>query len=121
MHCLYASDYGPPDPNFDPFAGNGKLLKGFEAHVYELAQARNLGQLEAMERKLQRGEEIHWCEQGYGWVYEPRPTQFFEIVLVAVVLPYLVLRVFPRLRARLARWPVWRRGAATLRPPEVSS
>ncbi len=102
MRCLYTSDYGPPDPAFDPFAGNGELLKGFEAHTYQLATAQNLAQLDAMKRKLARGEEIVWCDQGYGWTYERAPTQFFEFVVPLIVLPWLVLRVLPGLRRRLA-------------------
>jgi hypothetical protein len=99
MFCLYASDYGPPDPSFDPFAGNGQSLKGFEGHVYQLATAQNRGQLEAMKRKLTQGEEIAWCDQGYGWTYAPYPAQFFELVVAGLILPWLVLRVFPLARA----------------------
>ena len=96
MQCLYRSDYGPVDPGFDPFAQHGALLKGYEAHVYELAQARNIGQLEAMERKLARGETIQWCEQGYGWVYRPHVTAFFDFALIFLIIPWLLLRVLPR-------------------------
>ncbi len=102
MRCLYTSDYGPPEPGFDPFANKGELIKGFEAHTYQLATAQNLAQLEAMKRKLGRGEEIVWCDQGYGWAYEPHVTQFFEFVVPLIVLPWLVLRVLPQLRRRLA-------------------
>ena len=113
MLCLYTSDYGPPDPSFDPFAGNGQLLKGFEGHVYQLAAAQNLGQLEAMKRKLAHGEAVVWCDQGYGWAYAPHPAQFFEIVVAGLILPWLVLRVFPRVRA----WsrPKQQRSVAQLR------
>ncbi len=104
--CLYPSDYGPPDPGFDPFAGNGEMLKGFEGHVYQLAAAQNRGQLEAMKRKLAHDQEIVWCDQGYGWTYQAHPAQFFEIVFAVLILPWLVLRVFPRVhaRARPRRW-----------------
>jgi hypothetical protein len=30
MPCLYASDYGPPEPGFDPLVGSGRLIKGLE-------------------------------------------------------------------------------------------
>jgi hypothetical protein len=47
MTCLYASDYGPADPGFDPLAGGGRLLRGFDSQRSELARAQNLGQLQA--------------------------------------------------------------------------
>jgi len=40
MSCLFASDYGPPQPGFDPLALNGALIEGFEAHRGELAAAQ---------------------------------------------------------------------------------
>jgi len=88
MACLYASDYGASDPSFDPHAGGGALLRGFEAHEAQLAQAKNLGQLDAMKRQIQRGEEILWCDQGYGWVYDRPVDYFFEILIAIVILPY---------------------------------
>lgn len=103
MLCLYASDYGPVDPAFDPLADGGRLLQGYQAHASELAKAQNLGQLEAMERRLQRGQDILWCEQGYSWVYDRNIDYFFAAIAVFVILPYLVLRVFPRLRSSVAR------------------
>lgn len=100
--CLYRSDYGAPDPGFDALAGHGALIAGFAAHRAVLAQAQNLGQLEAMERRLDRGQPILWCDQGYGWTEAPSVTAFFYVILVALILPWLVLRVLPRLRRRLA-------------------
>ncbi len=93
MQCLYRSDYGPPDPAFDPMAGGGVLLRGFDGHRAVLMRAQNLGQLEAMKRQLTRGEQIHWCDQGYGWVYQPRVDGFFDTVLILVVAPWFVWRV----------------------------
>jgi hypothetical protein len=108
MRCLYQSDYGAADPAFDPFAEHGALLQGFEAHTYELSQAQNRGQLEAMKRQLQRGETIQWCDQGYGWTAAPLTTDFFYAIAGVLILPWLVLRVLPRLR---------RRARATAAPP----
>ncbi len=105
MQCLYKSDYGPADPSFDPLTGHGVLLKGFEGHVAALSRAQNLGQLEAMKRTLLRGETIHWCDQGYGWTETPAITAFFYVILFALILPWLVLRVLPRLYRRLAPDP----------------
>ena len=98
MQCLYKSDYGPADPGFDPFAGHGEMLKGFEAQVYVLAQAQNRGQLEAMKRQLARGETVQWCDQGYGWTYASETNGFFYAILAVLILPWLALRVLPRLR-----------------------
>ncbi len=109
MQCLYKSDYGPIDPGFDPFAGHGRLLSGYEAHVRALSQAQNLGQLEAMERKLQKGEPILWCDQGYGWVYQPEVAGFFEFVLPLLILPWIILRVLPRLKRRASAAVAWTR------------
>lgn len=107
MSCLYATDYGPPDPSFDPFAGGGRLIKGFETHVGLLAQARNLGQLQAMERKLAKGETITWCENGYGWVYDQKVGDLFGAIIAFVILPWFLLRVAPRFaqHLRLVAWP----------------
>jgi hypothetical protein len=93
MHCLYRSDYGTPDPGFNPAAGGGVLLSGFEDHRAVLLRAQNLGQFEAMKRQLLRGEQIQWCDQGYGWVDQPRIDGFFAAVLILVVAPWLAWRV----------------------------
>jgi hypothetical protein len=100
MSCLYQSDYGPVDPSFDPLAGDGALLTGFEAQAGVLSQAQNRGQLEAMKRQLQRGETIQWCDQGYGWTYASPVTAFFDVAFIFLILPWLVLRVVPAPRRR---------------------
>jgi hypothetical protein len=105
MYCLYASDYGPADPAFDPFVDHGRLLKGFESHVYELATAQNFAQLQAMERQLQRGRSVAWCDQGYGWVYQQPVNDVFIFAMVAIVLPYVMLRLLPRVAPLLRRAP----------------
>lgn len=108
MLCLYPSDYGPPDPGFDPLAGNGRLIKGFESHAAELSRAQNLGQLQAMERKLAKGEAITWCDNGYGWVYDQKVGDFFGAILAFVILPWLLLRVAPSLAERMRLGPLKR-------------
>lgn len=90
--CLFRSDYGPADPHFDPLAQGGALIKGDEAHAALLARAENLGQLQAMERKLARGQEVAWCDQGYGWVHQPVIEYGFVFALIAIVLPYFLWR-----------------------------
>jgi hypothetical protein len=101
--CLYLSDYGPPELGFDPLANGGTRIKGFEAHAVELAGARNLAQLEAMERALQRGDETRWCEQGYGWAYGDAVHALFVGIFVAVILPYAAIRLRTRLAGLAAR------------------
>jgi hypothetical protein len=90
MSCLYASDYGPPEPGFDPLADGGRLIKGFEAHAVELGRATNLGQLEAMQRVLRRNEDIAWCDQGYGWVEGGAVHVLFVAIFAFVILPYAI-------------------------------
>jgi hypothetical protein len=120
MNCLFATDYGPADPAFDPFVENGRLLEGFESHRQELATARNFAELRAMERQLGRGQEVAWCAQGYGWAYQPAVGDFITAAMVAVVLPCIVFRLLPRRRgARRGRAAV--ATAARLDPaPEIS-
>ena len=97
--CLFASDYGPPDPAFQPLAEGGRLIQGFEAHSAELARAANLGQLLAMERKLAKGEAFAWCDQGYGWTYSGATDVLFAVIVATVILPWLLWRL--RLRPAL--------------------
>jgi hypothetical protein len=106
MSCLYASDYGPPEPGFNPLADNGRLIKGFEDHAAVLARAANLGQLEAMQRVLRRNESITWCDQGYGWAEGDAVHILFAAILAFVVLPYAVFTLRARRRMQRAVSPV---------------
>jgi hypothetical protein len=101
MTCLYASDYGAAEPGFDPLRDSGALLKGFEAQEAILAQARNPGQLQAMQRVLSRGESIRWCDQGYGWTEGAQFEVLFAVILVAT-LSYGLWRLRPHRGARRA-------------------
>ena len=102
MSCLYPSDYGPPEPGFNPLAEGGRLLAGFEGHKEELSHAANLAQLEAMERQIQRGQEIVWCDQGYGWTYSKPVEGMFAVILFCVILPWAVWRTRKRFAGRRA-------------------
>ena len=108
MSCLYASDYGPAQPGFDPLGQDGALIKGFEAHRGALKMAQNLGQLQAMERKFTKGESVAWCDNGYGWVYDQKVGDFFGAIIAFVVLPWLVLRIAPAWAQRLGLKPLKR-------------
>jgi hypothetical protein len=109
MSCLFASDYGPPLAGFDPLAGNGRLILGFEAHRMQLATAQNLDQLQAMERKFAKGETVTWCDDGYAWVYDQKVGDFFGAILAFVILPWLVLRVAPAFAERMGLTPEGKR------------
>jgi hypothetical protein len=99
MTCLYASDYGAAEPAFAPLADGGALIRGFEAAAPVLGQARNLGQLQAMERLLARGETVRWCDQGYGWTEGAQFHGLFAAVLIAA-LPYAAWRLRRRRAAQ---------------------
>jgi hypothetical protein len=102
MTCLYASDYGPAEPGFSPLRDGGVLIKGFETAGSVLAEARNLGQLQAMERVLARGDTVRWCDQGYGWTEGLQFHALFAAVLIGAI-PYAAWRLYAR---RAARRPV---------------
>lgn len=101
MTCLFPSDYGPPQPGFDPLAGHGRLIQGFDSHRAQLMTAQNLDQLQAMERKFAKGETVAWCDNGYQWVYDQKVGDFFGAIIAFVIIPWLLLRVAPALAARM--------------------
>jgi hypothetical protein len=99
MTCLYASDYGPAEPGFSPLRDGGVLIKGFETAGSVLAEARNLGQLQAMERVLARGDTVRWCDQGYGWTEGLQFHALFAAVLIGA-MPFVAWRLRARRAAR---------------------
>ena len=104
MRCLYRPDYGPPDPEFEAFA-DGVVPAGLtRKDVAILATAQNIGQFEAIERKLAKGEAVVWCDQGYGWVHNAVVEGFFVIaaVLVFPLALFRLTRCFGIRRARTA-------------------
>ena len=108
MRCLYRSDYGPPDPTFEAFA-DGIVPDGLtRSDVAVLATAQNVGQFEAMQRKLAKGEAFIWCDQDYGWVHNPAIEGFFAIG-TALLVPLALFRLARRLGFLRARTPGERR------------
>ncbi len=104
MRCLYRTDYGPPDAKFEAFS-DGIVPDGLtRGDVAVLATAQNLGQFEAMQRKLAKGESIVWCDQGYGWVHDPVIEGFFAIA-AAIVFPFALFRLTRRRGFRRAGTP----------------
>jgi hypothetical protein len=117
MTCLYASDYGPAEPGFNPLRDGGTLIKGFEASAPVLADARNLGQLQAMERVLARGDTVRWCDQGYGWTEGMQFHALFAAVLIGA-MPFVAWRMRSRRAAR--RSVSFEDGARHAVGPEIS-
>jgi hypothetical protein len=69
MVCLFHGDYGAPDPAFTISGVNGS---GWAVDASLLKGARNIGEAEAIQRHVLRGESVAWCHQGYrGWTKTP--------------------------------------------------
>jgi hypothetical protein len=102
--CLYRSDYGPPEPGFDPLAAARSAA--CPRHFDAFAGAQNAGQFAAVKRKLDRGESVIWCDQGYSWTYAPVLDAAFVLAMLFLALPVAVLRAGAkrgRLLAKVSR------------------
>lgn len=98
MVCLFHGDYGPADPAFKldlPATSDGR---GWSVDAGLLKGARNIGEAEAIERHLIRGEAVSWCDQGYAWVEQDAIGWFYIAAFLFVVLPYLIVRIKARTR-----------------------
>jgi hypothetical protein len=102
MVCLFHGDYGPSDPAFTVFAQSG-TQHGWNVEPRLLKEARNIGEAEAIERHVLRGESVSWCRQGYAWVDQDAITWFYLAALVLVVLPYLAVKLKAWVSPRLFR------------------
>ena len=87
MVCLYHGDYGPPDPAF-----NLGSASAWAVDANSLKEARNLGEAEAIQRHLLRGEAVSWCHQGYAWADQDAVVWFYSAAFLFVILPYLIMR-----------------------------
>jgi hypothetical protein len=101
MVCLFHGDYGPTDPafKFDPVSTVG--AHGWIVGASPFKEARNVGEAEAVQRHLLRGEAVSWCDQGYAWVEQDAISWFYTTALLLVVLPYLVLKIKARAKRAL--------------------
>jgi len=90
MVCLFHGDYGPADPGF---AVSGATKHGWTVDENSLKEARNIGEAEAIQRHVLRGETISWCHQGYAWVNQDAIGWFYGAAFMFVVLPYLIMKV----------------------------
>ena len=97
MGCLFHGDYGPADPAF-----NLGSRSTWVVDANSLKEARNLGEAEAIQRHLLRGEAVSWCDQGYAWVDQDAVVCFYFAAFLFVILPYVIMR---------ARAGAWVKGA----------
>jgi len=96
MVCLYHGDYGPADSAFDLDVASHIGMREWLVDARLFKDARNIGEAEAIQRHLIRGESISWCDQGYAWAEQDAISWFYAAALVFVVLPYLIFRVRSR-------------------------
>src|SRR5712671_5912142 len=93
MVCLFHSDYGPADPAFKLDPGSTVGVRGWIVGASSFKEAQNIGEVEAIQRHLLRGESVSWVEQdAIGW--------FYAATLLLVVLPYLILKIKARAKGR---------------------
>ena len=98
MVCLFHGDYGPANPAFNLGSGSTWVVDG-----NSLKGARNLGEAEAIQRHLLRGEPVSWCDQGYAWVDQDAVVLFYVAAFLLVILPYLIIKA--RTWAKGVPWP----------------
>jgi hypothetical protein len=103
MVCLFHSDYGPADPAFKLDPGSTVGVRGWIDDASSFKEAHNIGEVEAIQRHLLRGESVSWCDQGYAWVEQDAIGWFYTATLLLVVLPYLILKIKARAKGRSER------------------
>jgi hypothetical protein len=91
MPCLFHGDYGPQDPNL-AIRGSTAVHGGIVDPIV-LREARNIGEAEAIQRHVLRGEAVSWCHQGYSWVDQSAIGWFYIAVFVFIVLPYFLMKI----------------------------
>jgi hypothetical protein len=92
MVCLFHGDYGPPDPAFT-VSGASAAVHGWAVDASLLTEARNIGEAQAIQRYVLKGEAVSWCHQGYSWVDQDAIGWAYIAAFVFVVLPYLVMKI----------------------------
>ena len=92
MVCLFHGDYGPPDPAFAVSAASA-AVHGWTVDPRLLNDAHNIGEAEAIQRHVLKGEPVLWCHQGYSWVDQDAIGWFYLSAMVLVVLPYLIIKI----------------------------
>jgi hypothetical protein len=103
MVCLFHGDYGSADPAFKlDFAATADG-RGWRVDARLLKDARNVGEAEAIERHLVRGESVSWCDQGYAWAEQDAIGWFYAAAFLFVVLPYLLFKIKARAKGGQSR------------------
>ena len=100
MVCLYHGDYAPADPAFDFDSASHSGMRGWMVDATLLKNARNIGEAQAIERHLIRGESVSWCDQGYAWAEQDAVSWFYAAAFRFVVQPYLLFKI--KARAKIA-------------------
>jgi hypothetical protein len=93
MVCLYHGDYGPADPAFDLGAASHFVGRGWVVDAGLPKEARNVGEAEAIQRHVIRGEAVSWRDQGYAWAEQDAVGWFYLAGFVFVVFPYLIFKI----------------------------
>ena len=58
-----------------------------------LENARNIGEAEAIQRHVVRGDPISWCDQGYAWVDQDAIGWFYVAAFLLIVLPHVIMKI----------------------------
>jgi hypothetical protein len=90
MLCLFHVDYGPADPNF-AISGPVTAVRSWAVDPSLLKDARDIGEAEAIQRHVLRGETVSWCRQKYSWVDQNAIRWFY--IAVFVVVPYFLGKI----------------------------
>ena len=103
IKCARIDPYGPADPAFSLSAPSQSGVPGWVVDARLLKGARNIGEAEAIQRHVIRGESVSWCDQGYSWVEQDAVSWFYLAAFLLVVLPYLTFKVKARGERRFDR------------------
>ena len=93
MVCLFHDDYGPADPALSANALSQSGARPWSVDASLLKDARNIGEAEAIERHVVRGETVSWCDQGYDWAKQGALDWFYLAAFVLVILPYALMKL----------------------------
>jgi len=80
-------------------------MRGWMVDATLLKSARNIGEAEAIQRHLIRGESVSWCDQGYAWAEQDAISWFYAAAFLFVVLPYLIFKIKARAKISLGAPP----------------
>ena len=64
-------------PTFKPGPAPTAGGRGWIIDASLFKEARNIGEAEAIERHLTRGETVTWCDPGYAWVEQDAVHWFY--------------------------------------------